>query len=142
MTSDSSAEPVGLAFGRLWSPVLSSRAKNSISKMTKADVTIRKKSGCPSLEWIGVGGTWLQLMCCAASRRRVLILGDRDGVGGRRSEIRDDFVVRQKLDKDNKEKVPSHRARRGLKETMLRGDYVEDKSRFELRKHTGVILLI
>ena len=68
--------------------------------------------------------------------------GDRDGVRGRRSEIGDDFVVRQKSDKDDKEKVPSRRARRGLKETMLRGDYVEDKSRFELRKHTGVILLI
>ena len=71
-----------------------------------------------------------------------LISEDRDGVGGRRSEIGDDFVVRQRLDKDDKEKVPSHRARRGLKETMLREDYVEDKSRFELRKHTGVILLI
>ena len=57
-------------------------------------------------------------------------------------EIGDDFVVRQKSDKDDEEKVPSHRARRGLKETMLRGDYVEDKSRFELRKYTGVVLLI
>ena len=50
--------------------------------------------------------------------------------------------LRQKLDKDNKEEVPSHRARRGLKRIMLREDYVEDKSIFELRKHTGVVLLI
>ena len=82
-------------------------------------------------------------LCVALSRVVVsLISEDRDGVGGRRSEIGDDFVVRQKLDKDDKEEVPSRRARRGLKETMLRGDYVEDKLRFELRKHTGVILLI
>ena len=30
----------------------------------------------------------------------------------------------------------------GLKRTMLREDYVEDKLRFELRKYTGVVLLI
>ena len=32
----------------------------------------------------------------------------------------------------------NHGARRGLKKIMLREDYVEDKSIFELRKHTGV----
>ena len=56
--------------------------------------------------------------------------------------IGDDFVVRQKSDKDDKEGIPSRGARKGLKRIMLRGDYVEDKSRFELRKHTGVVLLI
>ena len=61
------------------------------------------------------------------------------GVRDRRLEM---TLLRQKLDKDDKEKVPSRRARRGLKETMLRGDYDEDKSRFELRKYTGVVLLI
>ena len=45
---------------------------------------------------------------------------------------------RQKSDKDDKEKVPSHGARRGLKRIMLREDYVKDKSIFELKKHTGV----
>ena len=45
----------------------------------------------------GVGGTWLQLMCCAVSRRHVLNF-ERQGLG-RRSEVRDDFVVRQKSDK-------------------------------------------
>ena len=29
-----------------------------------------------------------------------------------------------------------------LRDKMLREDYVEDKSRFELRKYTGVVLLI
>ena len=57
-------------------------------------------SGCPGSEWIGVGGTWLQLMCCAASRRRVPNFG-RQGQG-QGSEIGDDFVVRQKSDKDDK----------------------------------------
>ena len=41
-----------------------------------------------------------------------LISEDRDRVGGRRLEIGDDFVVRQKLDKDDKEEVPSRGARR------------------------------
>ena len=36
----------------------------------------------------------------------------------------------------------SRGARRGLKRIMLKEDYVEDKSRFELRKYTGVVLLI
>ena len=82
-------------------------------------------------------------LCVALPRIVVsLISEDRDRVGGQRSEIGDDFVVRQKSDKDDKEEVPSRGARRGLKETMLREDYVEDKSRFELRKHTGVVLLI
>ena len=71
-----------------------------------------------------------------------LILRDKDRVGDRRSEVGDDFVVRQKSDKDDKEEIPSRGARRGLKRIMLREDYVEDKSRFELRKHTGVVLLI
>ena len=53
------------------------------------------KSGYPESEWIGVGGTWLQLMCCAASRRRVLISEDGDRVRGQRSEIRVDFIVKQ-----------------------------------------------
>ena len=39
---------------------------------------------------------------------------------------------------DNEEKDPSRRARWGLKRVMLREDYVEDKSIFELKKHTGV----
>ena len=29
------------------------------------------KSRYPELEWFGVRGTWLQLMCCAASRHCV-----------------------------------------------------------------------
>ena len=71
-----------------------------------------------------------------------LISEDRDRVGGLRSEIGDDFIIRQKSDKDDKEEVPSCGARRGLRRIMLREDYVEDKSRFELRKHTGVVLFI
>ena len=63
------------------------------------------KSGCPGSEWIGVGGTWLQLMCCAASRRHVPNFGGQGQ--GRGSEIGDDFVVRQKSDKDDKGRVPS-----------------------------------
>ena len=77
------------------------------------------KSGCPGSEWIGVGGTWLQLMCCAASRHRVPNFG-RQGQG-RGSEIGDDFVVRQKSDKDDKGGVPSRGARKGLKDNAQRG---------------------
>ena len=40
------------------------------------------KSGCPELEWVGVGGTWLQLMCCAVSHcsvpNFVLEIGDSE----------------------------------------------------------------
>ena len=48
------------------------------------------------LEWVGVGGTWLQLMCCAASCRCVPNFG-RQGLGWR-SEIGvgDDFAVKDK----------------------------------------------
>ena len=90
----------------------------------------------------GVGGTWLQLMCCAVSRHRVPNFKRQGSFGDRRSEVGDDFVVRQKSNKDVREEIPSHGARRGLKRIMLREDYVEDKSRFELREHTGVVLLI
>ena len=71
-----------------------------------------------------------------------LISRDRNWAGDWRLEVGDDFVVRQKSDKDDKEEVPSRGARRGLKRIMLREDYVEDKLRFELKKHTGVVLLI
>ena len=95
---------------------------------------------------IGMDRSWRDLAStlCVAPPRVVVSLNseDRDRVRGRRSEIGDDFVVRQKSDKDDKEEAPSRGARRGLKETMLREDYVEDKSRFELRKHTGVVLFI
>ena len=54
--------------------LLSSRAKNSISEMTNGSEYV---SPVWSPEMIGnrkgfrVRGTWLQLMCCAVSRRRV-----------------------------------------------------------------------
>ena len=50
-----------------------------------------------------------------------LISEDRDRVGGLRSEIGDDFVVRQKSDKDDKGGVPSRGARKGLKDNAQRG---------------------
>ena len=60
-------------------------------------------------------------------------------ISGDKGRVRDDFIIKdKKSDKDNEEKDPSHRARRGLKRLMLREDYVEDKSIFELKKHTGV----
>ena len=46
--------------------------------------------------------------------------------------------MRQRSDKDNEEKDPSCRARRGLRRLMFREDYVEDKLILELKKHTGV----
>ena len=119
--------------------VLSSRAKNSISEMTKWSEYVSpvwSPEMIGNREGFGVGGTWLQLMCCAASRRHIPNF-ERQG-SGQISEIGDDFVVRQKSNKDDKEGIPSRGARRGLKRIMLREDYVEDKSRFELRKHTGV----
>ena len=61
----------------------------------------------------GVGGTWLQLVCCTVSRRRVPNF-ESQGFD-RRLEIGDDFVVRQKSDKNDKERIPSRGARKGLK---------------------------
>ena len=61
----------------------------------------------------GVGGTWLQLMCCAVLRRHVPNF-ESQGFD-RRLEIGDDFVVRQKSDKNDKEGIPSRGARKGLK---------------------------
>ena len=54
-------------------------------------------------EGFGVSGTWLQLMCCTVSRRRVPNFERQESVGNWRSEVGDDFVVRQKSDKDDKE---------------------------------------
>ena len=67
--------------------LLSSRAKNSISEGDQC-VGICKsgmKSGYPDIGMVGVGGTWLQLMCCATSCRRVPNFG-RQGLD-QRSEI-------------------------------------------------------
>ena len=55
-------------------------------KMTNGRICkSRMKSGCPDIEMVGVGGTWLQLMCCATSCRCVPNFG-RQGLG-QRSEI-------------------------------------------------------
>ena len=55
-----------------------------------------------------------------------------------RSRVRDDFIVKTKVGQGQQGKVPSRGARRGLERIMLREDYVEDKSIFELKEHTGV----
>ena len=67
-----------------------------------------------------------------------LILKDRDWVRDQRSEVGDDFVIMTRVGQGRQGKVPSRGARRGLKRIMLREDYVEDKSIFKLKKHTGV----
>ena len=48
------------------------------------------KSGCPESEWVGVGGTWLQLMCCAISHHCVPNFGRRGLIGDQR--FGDDLV--------------------------------------------------
>ena len=73
---------------------------------------------------VGGRGTWLQLVCCAASRCCVPNFRRQGSLGDRRSESEMTLLSRQKLDKDDKEKLPSHRARRGLKRLMFREDYV------------------
>ena len=90
-------------------------------------------------EWVRVGGTWLQLMCCAVSRCRVLNfkrqrLDRRSEIGGRRWLHCND----KSRTRTTRKVFQSRGARRGLKRIMLREDYVKDKSIFELRKHTGV----
>ena len=50
----------------------------------------RVKSGCLELEWVGVGGTWLQLMCCAISCRCVPNFGRWGQIGDQR--FGDDLV--------------------------------------------------
>ena len=56
--------------------------------------------------WNGLELEGLGFNLCVAPPRVVmsLILKDKDQVRDRRSEVRDDFVVRTKLDKDNKER--------------------------------------
>ena len=53
-------------------------------------------------------------------------------------EVGDDFIVMTRVGQGRQGKIPSRGARRGLKRIMLREDYVEDKSIFELKKHTGI----
>ena len=48
------------------------------------------KSRCPESEWVGVGGTWLQLMCCAVSRHCVPNFGRRGQIGDQ--IFGDDFI--------------------------------------------------
>ena len=93
--------------------LLSSRSKNSISKMTNGSEfvsPVRSPEMIGNRKGFGVGGTWLQLMCCAVLRRRVPNF-ESQGFD-RRSEIRDDFVIRQKSDKNDKEGIPSCGARK------------------------------
>ena len=52
------------------------------------------KSGCLESEWVGVGGTWLQLMCCTVSCRCVPNFGRWGRIGDWR--IGDDFVVKDR----------------------------------------------
>ena len=78
-------------------------------------------------------------LCVAPPRVVVsLVSKDRGRVRDRRSEVGDDFVVMTRVGQGRQGKVPSCGARRGLKRIMLREDYVEDKSIFELKKRTGV----
>ena len=88
----------------------------------------RMKSRCLESEWVGVGGTWLQLMYCATLHRRVPDFR-RQGLG-RRLEIGDDFVI--------KGKSRTRTMRRRIQVIEQEEDYVKDKSIFELKKHTGV----
>ena len=55
-----------------------------------------------------------------------------------KGQVGDDFVVKTKVGQGRQERNSSCGARRGLERIMLREDYVEDKSIFELKKHTGV----
>ena len=102
--------------------MLSSRSKNSISEMTNG---LEYVSPVRSLEMIGnrkgfgVGGTWLQLMCCAVSRRRVPNFRRQGFV--RRSEVGDDFVVRQKLDKTTRKRFQVVEQEEDLRENAQRG---------------------
>ena len=79
-------------------------------------------------------------LCVAPSRVVVsLISKDRGRIGDRRLEVGDDFVIMTRVGQGRQGKFSkSRRAGRGLKRIMLREDYVEDKSIFELKKHTGV----
>ena len=72
--------------------LLSSRAKNSISERTKGSEYVSPVWSSEMIgnrEGFGVGGTWLQLMCCAVSHRRVPNFerqesGQESEIGGRR----------------------------------------------------------
>ena len=76
--------------------LLSSHAKNSISKMTNGwEWRSGVKSGCLDLEWVGVWGTWLQLMCCTVLHCCVPNFGRWGRIGDRR--FRGDFVVKTKV---------------------------------------------
>ena len=53
-------------------------------------------------------------------------------------EIGDDFVIKNKSQTRMRRRRFQVIEQEGLKEIMLREDYVKDKSIFELKKHTGV----
>ena len=97
--------------------MLSSRSKNSISEMTNGSEYIspvRSPEMIGNRKGFGVGGTWLQLMCCTVSRCRVPNF-ERQGLG-RRSEVGDDFVVRQKLDKMTRKRFQVVEQEKNLRE--------------------------
>ena len=80
-------------------------------------------------------------MCCAVSRRRVPNFGRWGRIGDWR--FRDDFVIKDRSQtKVTRKEIQVVEQEGDFKRQMLREDYVEDKSRFELRKYTGVVLLI
>ena len=52
------------------------------------------KSRCPESGWVGVRGTWLQLMCCTVLRHHVPNFGRRGQIRDRR--FGDDFTIKDR----------------------------------------------
>ena len=93
----------------------------------EGSLDVRNRNGSES-EGLGFN------LCVAPSRVIVsLITKDRGQIGGQRCLRRND-----KSRTRTTRSFQSRGARRGLRRIMLREDYVEDKSIFELEKHTGV----
>ena len=81
-------------------------------------------------------------LCVAPPHVVVSLISEDEGwIGDWR--FGDDFVVKDRSQtKVTGREIQVVEQEEDFKRQMLREDYVEDKSKFELRKHTGVVLLI
>ena len=80
-------------------------------------------------------------MCCTTLHCHVPNFGRWGRIGDWR--FGDDFVDKDRSQiKMTRKGIQVVEQEEDLRRQMLREDYVKDKSRFKLRKHTGVVLLI
>ena len=92
-------------------------------------------------DWIWLESEGLGFNLCVVLPRIVVSLTseDKGQVRDRRSEVGDDFIVKDKSQtRTTRRRFQVVEQEEDLRDLMLREDYVKDKLIFKLKKHTGI----